>query len=264
MKQYLDLCRYVLENGQERTDRTGTGTISVFDYRAEYDLADGFPLVTTAEKNFDNIAGEMLWVISGSTNAIELAEKYGFHIWKKWQRDETGDLGRVYGAQWVDFNGVNQLAEIQRILKNDPYSRRMVLSAWNPADLEDMALPPCHWSFELYVDGDKMQYLNLKLHQRSCDVFLGVPYNIAGYALILSLLAKAHGLIPRKLVHDMTNVHIYKDHIEQIKEQLKRQPKTLPLLKIADGKDDIRQYTREDIKLYGYESHSPIKGSVSI
>ena len=274
MKQYLNLIDHVLRFGKERTDRTGTGTLSVFDYRAIYDLREGFPMVTTAEKNFENIAGENLWFLEGSTNAKYLAEKYGFKIWKLWQKDDSGDLGRVYGAQWRDFRGivdsspliqhVDQIHEVIELVKNDPYSRRMIVNAWNPAEISEMALPPCHWSFELYVDGENMDTLNMKLHQRSCDVFLGVPYNIAGYALLLSMIAQVTDKQAGLLVHDMTNVHIYKDHIEQCKLQLTRKPRKHPTLWLNPDIKNIDDFTMDDIQLLGYDPHPPIKGSVSV
>jgi thymidylate synthase len=273
LRQYLNLVDHVLTHGKERTDRTGTGTLSIFDYRATYDLREGFPLVTTAEKNFDNIAGETLWFLEGNTNAKYLAEKYGFKVWQKWQKDNTGDLGRVYGAQWRGFRGflengkkytADQVQYLINEIKANPYSRRLLLSSWNPVELHEMALPPCHWSFELYVDGDEMDTLNLKLHQRSCDVFLGVPYNIAGYALLLSMMAQVTGLKAGLLVHDMTNVHIYKDHIEQCKLQLTREPKKRPILLLTPEIDNIDDFTMEDIQLVGYKPHPAIKGNVSV
>lgn len=273
MQAYLNLINHVLTYGKERIDRTGTGTLSVFDYKAIYDLREGFPMVTTAEKNFDNIKGETLWFLEGNTNAKYLAEKYGFKIWRKWQKDDTGDLGRIYGAQWRSFRGftedgrkfsADQIAYLIREIKENPYSRRMILSSWNPVELHEMALPPCHWSFELYIDGENMDTLNLKLHQRSCDVFLGVPYNIAGYALILSMLAHVTGLQAGLLVHDMTNVHIYNNHIEQCKLQLTRKPMKRPILLLNPEITSIDHFTMDDIELIGYEAHPPIKGNVSV
>jgi thymidylate synthase len=276
LKQYLDIVDHVLTNGQERNDRTGTGTLSVFSYQAMYDLRNGFPMITTAKKNEKNIFGETLWYLEGNTNANYLAEKYGFKIWKKWANNKKGELGRIYGKQWRDYRGVQttekgvELIHVDQIkylineIKTNPYSRRMVLNSWNPAELHLMALPPCHWSFELYIDGENMDTLNMKIHQRSCDVFLGVPYNIASYALLLSMFAHVTGLTAGVLIHDMTNVHIYKDHIEQMKEQLTREPKGLPTLWLNPDVKDIDGFTMDDIKLNHYDPHPPLKGNVSI
>lgn len=276
MREYLKMMGDVLAYGKQRTDRTGTGTISIFDYRAVYDLREGFPMVTTAEKSFDNIKGELLWFLEGSTNANVLAEKYGFKIWKKWAKDKSGDLGRIYGKQWRSFRGVkigrkvDGIVEIDQIqyvineIKNNPYSRRMVVSAWNPADMDEMALPPCHWAFELYVDGDDMDTLNMKFHQRSCDVFLGVPYNISSYALLLSMLAQVTGKTAGILIHDMSNVHIYNNHIEQCREQLGRSRYPLPVLSLNPNITRIDGFRMEDINLLNYEAHPKLRGEVSI
>jgi thymidylate synthase len=276
---YLDLCKTILEKGQLRLDRTGTGTISIFSYQAEYDLSGGrFPLLTTKNMtdDFERIKGELLWLIEGNTNAKYLAEKYGFKIWRKWELDESGDLGRVYGAQWRDFRGIeeyfvlnngnverrvklvhaDQLKYLLSEIKNNPYSRRLLLSSWNPAELSQMALPPCHWSFELYIDGQGMDTLNLKLHQRSCDVFLGVPYNIAEYSLLLILLAAQTGLKAGKLIHDMTNVHIYLDHVKQVEEQVTRTPFDAPKVAINPEVYSLFNYTMQDISLLGRSPRS--------
>lgn len=282
MKQYAELCRKVIKEGEVREDRTGTGTVSIFSHQAEYDMSDGFPLLTTKDmrKSFEHIKGEMLWMIEGNGNAKYLKEKYGFGIWRKWELNKSGDLGRVYGTQWRGFRtfkevlfGVliqrkpksfDQLKYILDELKNNPYSRRILLSAWNPAELEDMALPPCHWSFELYVSGEQMDTLNLKLHQRSCDVFLGVPYNIAEYSLLLHMIAQVTGLKAGKFIHDMTNVHIYLDHIPQVLKQLGREPKELPQLVLNPEVTDLFKFTMDDIKLENYQSHEKLTGVVSV
>lgn len=279
MKQYIDIAKNVLENGQDRKDRTGTGTRSIFSAYAEYNMADGFPLVTTKDmtKNFWLFAGEMLWVIKGGTNAIDLKENYGFGIWRKWQKDESGDLGRVYGAQWRQFrsyevleNGnvvpirVDQLHDVLKEMRNNPYSRRLLVSAWNPAENPNLALPPCHWAFELYVDGSDMNRLNLKLHQRSCDVFLGVPFNIGEYALLLHMIAHTEGMRAGILAHDMTNVHIYHDHIEQMKIQVEREPKELPTLWLNPQVKNIEDFTLNDMGFMYYDHHGQLKGDVSI
>lgn len=278
MKQYQNLVNEILLMGEVREDRTGTGTISIFSHQMEFDMADGFPILTTKDmrKSFENFKGEMLWLLEGNTNAKYLAEKYGFKIWRKWQKDQSGDLGRVYGAQWRGFRGIStangvpkfkQIDQIQYLLnelKENPYSRRMLLSAWNPAELEDMALPPCHWSFELYVSGREMDTLNLKLHQRSCDVFLGVPYNIGEYALLLHMIAHVTGLKAGRMIHDMTNVHIYLNHLDQVNEQVLREPFDLPALWINPEVKDLHEFTMDDLKLVGYECHGELKGDVSV
>lgn len=281
-RQYKKLCKRVLEEGEVREDRTGTGTLSVFSHQSEYDMADGFPNLTTKDmtKNFENYKGEMLWMLEGNTNAKYLKDEYGFGIWQKWQRDESGDLGRVYGAQWREFrayhervDGVilkrkyksaDQISNLINQIKYDPYSRRMLVSAWNPAELYDMALPPCHWSFEVYLSGENLETLNLKLHQRSCDVFLGVPYNIGEYSLLLHMLAHVTGKKAGKFIHDMTNVHIYKDHIPQVLKQIQRKEKPLPRLWLNPEVTNIFDFTMDDIKLIDYKHHEKLTGSVSV
>lgn len=279
-KQYKELCERVLREGEVRKDRTGTGTISIFSHQSEYDMKDGFPLLTTKDmtKNFELFKGEMLWILEGNTNANYLKEKYGFGIWKKWQKDESGALGRVYGALWTRFRSwgfnketnriehyeVNQIQRVIEELKRNPYSRRLVLNAWNAAELDKMALPPCHYGFELYVSGEDMDTLNLKLHQRSCDVFLGVPFNIGEYCLLLHMLAHVTGYKAGKFIHDMTNVHIYLDHIDQVKEQISREELPLPKLWLNPEVKDIFDFTMEDIKIEGYKGHEKLTGRVSV
>jgi thymidylate synthase len=281
-KQYKELCKTVLKNGEVREDRTGTGTLSIFSHKSVYDMADGFPNLTTKDMTlgFEHYKGELLWMLEGNTNAKYLAEKYGFKIWQKWQKDETGDLGRVYGGQWREFRSyserlqgvllnrnykaADQISNLVNQIKYDPYSRRMLVSAWNPAELPDMALPPCHWSFECYVSGKEMDTLNLKLHQRSCDVFLGVPYNIGEYSLLLHMLAHVTGLKAGKFEHDMTNVHIYKNHIPQVIKQVRRKELPLPQLWLNPEVTNIFDFTMDDIKLIDYKHHEKLTGSVSV
>lgn len=274
-EQYANLVKTVLTTGTPRGDRTGTGTISLFSYQMIFDMHDGFPLLTTKDmtQGFKHIVAEMLWMLKGSTSANELADM-GFGIWRKWAKDDSGDLGPVYGFQWRNFNGsvedyhngwgestgFDQIDWVVNELKTNPESRRMVVSAWNPNQLHKMALPPCHWSFELYVEGTE---LNMKLHQRSCDVFLGVPYNIAEYALLLHMLADVTGYIPGILIHDMTNVHIYNNHIEQMKEQIERTGHNAPTL-IRTAKESIFDYEPKDFSIANYSHHSKLTGKVSV
>lgn len=274
-EQYRTMVSAVLGLGKPRGDRTGTGTISLFSYQMVFDMADGFPLLTTKDmtQGFKHVVAEMLWMLKGSTNANELADM-GFGIWRKWAKDDSGDLGPIYGWQWRMFDGgyedfyngricepgKDQIKWVMNELKTNPESRRMVVSAWNPNQLDQMALPPCHWSFELYVEDRK---LNMKLHQRSCDVFLGVPYNIAEYALLLHMMSAVSGYTPGILVHDMTNVHIYNNHINQIKEQIARPPFASPVLvkKVADS---IFDYGLDDFMLVNYKHHDKLTGKVSV
>lgn len=270
--EYAKMASAVLGLGKPRGDRTGTGTISLFSYQMVFDMADGFPLLTTKDmtQGFKHVVAEMLWMLKGSTNANELADM-GFGIWRKWAKDDSGELGPVYGKQWRDFNGfgkpggiwykgADQISWIINELKTNPESRRMVVSAWNPNQLDQMALPPCHWSFELYVEDNK---LNMKLHQRSCDVFLGVPYNIAEYALLLCMLSQVTGYKPGILIHDMTNVHIYANHVDQVKEQLNRAGYAAPTL-IHDIRDNIFDFQPEDFYLLNYKHHPKLTGQVSV
>lgn len=274
-EEYAKMASAVLRFGKPRADRTGTGTLSLFSYQMVFDMADGFPLLTTKDMNqgFNHIIAEMLWMLEGSTNANELADM-GFGIWRKWAKDDSGDLGPVYGHQWRNFDGpdltmgwvtgwdkgADQIEWIINELKTNPESRRMVVSAWNPNQLEEMALPPCHWAFELYVEDFR---LNMKLHQRSCDVFLGVPYNIAEYALLLHMLAITCGYEPGILVHDMTNVHIYNNHIEQMKEQIARVGYEAPELLVVPA-EDIFSFVPGNFGLVNYRHHPKLTGQVSV
>lgn len=274
-EEYAKMASAVLGLGKPRGDRTGTGTISLFSYQMVFDMADGFPLLTTKDMTdgFRHVVAEMLWMLKGSTNANELADM-GFGIWKKWA-NRHGDLGPVYGYQMRNFDypyksvqwsdklvkqGTDQISWLINELKTNPESRRMVVSLWNPNQLDQMALPPCHWAFELYVDEGR---LNMKLHQRSCDVFLGVPYNIAEYALLLHMIADVTGYVPGILVHDMTNVHIYNNHIDQIKEQLTRTGYAAPHL-IRTFRDSVFDYTTTDFALDSYRHHPKLTGQVSV
>jgi len=283
--QYLNLCKKILTEGELREDRTGTGTLSIFSHQMKFDLSEGFPLLTTKDMTagFEHIKAEILWMLKGSTDANELADM-GFGIWRKWAKNESGDLGPVYGFQWRNFNGqypynpfnigfngldlnykgVDQIEWVLNELKTNPYSRRMVVSAWNPNQLNEMALPPCHWAFELYVDFSR-NTLNMKMHQRSCDVFLGVPYNIAEYALLLHIFADQSGYMPGVLIHDLTNVHIYTNHVDQIKQQLTRIAyNNLPVLIKRERGQGIFDYELDDFSLHGYFHHPKLTGSVSV
>ena len=290
MKQYIDMCKHILENGQQRGDRTGTGTISVFGYQTRYNLEEGFPLLTTKKTFFRGIAEELLWFISGSTNIQPLVKK-NVKIWNEWPYEafkksdiyngETqeefierikvddefalkyGDLGPVYGKQWRDFFGKDQLLDVIEDLKNNPFSRRHIVVAYNPAQIEEMALPACHAFFQFYVSSDKKK-LSLQLYQRSADTFLGVPFNIASYALLLSMVAQVCGYEPYEMIHTFGDLHIYNDHIEQIQEQISRQPKKLPKLEINPDIKDIRDFKYEDFKIVDYDPWPAIKGKVSV
>jgi thymidylate synthase len=274
-RQYLELCQKILTEGEDRQDRTGTGTKSIFSHQMIFDMAEGFPLLTTKDMtaSFKHVVAEMLWMLKGSTNANELADM-GFGIWRKWA-DANGELGPVYGHGWRNFGGeyptyaapgqtrTDQISWIVNELKTNPHSRRMVVSAWNPNQLDQMALPPCHWSFELYVDFSK-NTLNMKLHQRSCDVFLGVPYNIAEYSLLLHMLSQVSGYLPGILIHDMSNVHIYNNHVDEVIKQISRVPNDLPNLTIARTTDDIFSYEPSDFDVVNYRHHPKLTGKVSI
>ncbi len=290
MKQYLDMCRHVLENGIHRDDRTGTGTISTFGYQTRYNLEEGFPLLTTKKVHFKSIAYELLWFISGSTN-IQPLVRNKVRIWNEWPyakfcksedyHGETvdefvariveddafaakyGDLGPVYGKQWRDFFGVDQLANVIENLKKDPFSRRHIMVAYNPAQVENMALPPCHAFVQFYVSADKKK-LSLQLYQRSADTFLGVPFNIASYSLFLMMVAQVCGYQPYEMVHTFGDLHIYNDHIDLIKEQLTREPRPLPRLILNPDVKNIEDFKYEDFTLEGYDPWPKIAGKVSV
>ena len=264
MKQYLDLLRHILENGVDRGDRTGTGTRSVFGYQMRFDLADGFPLVTTKRTHLKSIIHELLWFIKGDTNVRYLQEN-GVRIWNEWA-DENGDLGHIYGYQWrswPDYRGgfVDQLAVAIDQIKNNPTSRRIIVSAWNVGDLDNMNLPPCHAFFQFYVADGR---LSLQLYQRSADTFLGVPFNIASYALLLMMVAQVTGLEPGEFIHTLGDTHIYHNHFDQVRLQLSREPRKLPRMILNPAVKDINEFTFDDFTLEGYDPHPHIAGKVSV
>jgi thymidylate synthase len=265
MRAYLDLLRHVREHGKFKSDRTGTGTWSVFGAQTRYRLADGFPLVTTKKVHLKSIIHELLWFIRGDTNVRSL-QQHGVKIWDEWANPETGDLGRVYGAQWTDwrsFDGrsINQLAEVVEMIRKNPDSRRLIVSAWNPGELHLMALPPCHTLFQFYVsDGE----LSCQLYQRSADLFLGVPFNIASYALLTLMVAQVTGLKPGDFVHTFGDAHIYSNHDEQVREQLAREPRPLPQMKLNPERKELLEFVYEDFELVGYDPHPAIKAPVAV
>jgi thymidylate synthase len=264
VKQYLDLCKHVMENGTKKEDRTGTGTISTFGYQMRFDLQEGFPLLTTKKLHVKSIIHELLWFLKGDTNVAYLQEN-GVRIWNEWA-DENGNLGPVYGHQWRSWSGSNgetidQITNLIETIKHNPDSRRMIVSAWNAADVDDMALPPCHCLFQFYVADGK---LSCQLYQRSADVFLGVPFNMASYALLTMMVAQACDLEAGEFVHTFGDVHIYQNHVEQVNLQLSREPKALPKLTINPEIKDIFGFSFEDFKLEGYDPHPHIKGVVSV
>ncbi|WP_419881127.1 thymidylate synthase [Peribacillus sp. B-H-3] len=264
MKQYLDLCKHVLDNGTIKSDRTGTGTISTFGYQMRFDLQDGFPLLTTKKLSLKAIIHELLWFLKGDTN-VKYLQDNGVRIWNEWA-DENGELGPVYGHQWrswsaADGSSIDQITEVIEMIKKDPDSRRLIVSAWNPGEISKMALPPCHALFQFYVSEGK---LSCQLYQRSADVFLGVPFNIASYALLTLMIAQVCGLKPGEFVHTFGDVHIYSNHVEQVKLQLSREPKALPIMKLNPEVKDIFGFSYEDFELENYEAHPHIKGAVSV
>lgn len=266
MQTYLDMLRHVLEHGERREDRTGTGTLSVFGCQNRYDLGAGFPLLTTKRVHFKSVVHELLWLIAGDTNIGYLKDN-GVSIWDEWA-DEKGDLGPVYGEQWRRFGrhegfpGVDQLREVLDQIKERPRSRRLIVSAWNPRDLPRMALPPCHTLFHFYVHVDGR--LDCQLYQRSADIFLGVPFNIASYALLTCMVAQVTGLRPGHFIHTFGDLHLYLNHVEQAKLQLGREPKPLPRLKLNPAVDDLFAFKYEDIELAGYDPHPAIKAPVAV
>lgn len=264
MKQYLDLCRRILDEGVTKEDRTGTGTISIFGHQMRFDLSEGFPLVTTKKLHTKSIFHELLWFLSGDTN-IRYLQENGVRIWNEWA-DENGDLGPVYGKQWRSFAGrdgktVDQIQWVIDEIKRNPDSRRLIVSAWNPAELDKMALPPCHLLFQFYVANGK---LSCQLYQRSGDTFLGVPFNIASYALLTHMIAHVTGLEAGDFVHTLGDAHLYLNHVEQVKLQMTREPKPLPKLKLNPDVKSIFDFTYDDIEIVGYEAHPHIKGEVAV
>ena len=286
------MCRYILEHGEDRPDRTGTGIRSVFGYQTRYDLREGFPLLTTKKMYLRPIAEELLWFIKGDTNIKYLVDR-NVKIWNEWPYEDFkksedfngetleefvekiknddefakkhGNLGPVYGAQWRNFNneGTDQLMKLIDSLKNNPFSRRHIISAWNPSQVDEMALPPCHTLMQFYVSSDK-KYLSCQLYQRSADTFLGVPFNIASYALLTCMLAQVCGYEPKEFIHTIGDAHIYKDHFDVVKTQIEREPLPLPHLVLNKDIDNLFDFKIEDIKLEGYQSHGPLKGKVSV
>lgn len=264
MKSYLDLLRHILENGHRKDDRTGTGTISTFGYQMRFDLSKGFPLLTTKKVHLKSIIHELLWFLAGDTNVHYLQEN-GVRIWNEWA-DPDGGLGHIYGYQWrswPDYEGgfIDQISEAVKAIKENPDSRRIIVSAWNVADLKNMNLPPCHAFFQFYVSDGK---LSLQLYQRSADCFLGVPFNIASYALLCMMMAQVCGLEPGDFIHTLGDAHIYTNHLEQVQEQLSRQPRELPRMIINPDVKNIFDFKYEDFRLEGYDPHPAIKGVVSV
>lgn len=274
MQAYLDLLHHVIQNGTQKGDRTGTGTISVFGYQMRFDLSEGFPLMTTKKLHLKSIIHELLWFLKGETN-IKYLQENGVKIWDDWA-DSNGDLGPVYGSQWRNWNGegIDQIAELIDTIQTNPNSRRMLVSAWNPSVLPDTsisfaanvahgkaALPPCHAFFQFYVADGK---LSCQMYQRSCDIFLGVPFNIASYALLTLMIAQVTGLKPGDFVHVLGDAHIYNNHLEQVQLQLTREPRHLPTMKINPDVTDIFDFKFEDFELTGYEPHPHISGKISV
>lgn len=264
MKQYLDLIEHVLKNGAEKADRTGTGTISVFGYQMRFDLQQGFPVMTTKKLHLRSIIHELLWFLKGETN-LNYLHANNVTIWDEWA-DEHGELGHIYGYQWRswpshDGRYIDQITNIVKSIKENPDSRRHIVSAWNVGELDKMALPPCHVLFQFYVAGGR---LSCQLYQRSCDIFLGVPFNIASYALLTMMMAQVTGLKPGDFVHTLGDAHIYLNHIEQVRLQLSREPFPLPQMIINPDKNNIFDFVFEDFQLMNYQSHTHIKGEISV
>ncbi len=265
MKQYLDLLQHILDNGVDKSDRTGTGTRSVFGYQMRFNLEDGFPLITTKKVHLKSIIYELLWFLRGDTN-VKYLQEHGVRIWNEWADPLTGDLGHIYGYQWrswPNYNGgfIDQISEAIETIKNNPDSRRIIVSAWNVADLDNMNLPPCHAFFQFYVADGR---LSLQLYQRSADTFLGVPFNIASYALLLMMVAQVTGLKAGDFVHTLGDAHIYNNHFEQVKLQLAREPRTLPKMILNPEVKNIFDFKYEDFRLEGYDPHPHISGAVSV
>jgi thymidylate synthase len=264
MKQYLDLLSHVMTHGIEKRDRTGTGTLSTFGYQMRFDLSERFPLMTTKKLHLKSIIYELLWFLSGSTNVGYLQEN-GVRIWNEWA-DADGNLGPVYGSQWRSWSvagggAVDQISAVVTSLKENPDSRRHIVSAWNVGELEKMALPPCHILFQFYVAGDR---LSCQLYQRSADIFLGVPFNIASYSLLTMMMAQVTGYRPGEFIHTLGDAHIYLNHTDQVRLQLTREPRPLPVMTLESGVRDILSFRYEDFTLTGYDPHPAIKGEISV
>ena len=265
MKPYLDLLNRILTEGATKTDRTGTGTMSVFGNQMRFDLADGFPLLTTKKLHLKSIIHELLWFLAGDTN-VKYLQDNGVRIWNEWADPETGELGPVYGHQWrswPDYKGgtIDQISQVVDLIKNHPDSRRMLVTAWNPAEIDQMALPPCHCLFQFYVADGR---LSLQLYQRSADTFLGVPFNIASYALLLQMMAQVTGLEAGEFIHTTGDTHLYLNHLEQARLQLTRDPRPLPRMIINPDVKSIFDFRYEDFQLEGYDPHPHIKAEVSV
>jgi thymidylate synthase len=264
MKPYLDLMRHVLERGHRKSDRTGTGTLSTFGWQMRFDLAAGFPLLTTKKVHFKSVAYELLWFLKGETNVRWLQER-GVSIWDEWA-DESGELGPVYGSQWrswpaPDGGAIDQIAQVVESIRTRPDSRRHIVTAWNPAEIEKMKLPPCHVLFQFYVAEGR---LSCQMYQRSADIFLGVPFNIASYALLTLMVAQVCGLKPGEFVLSLGDAHLYLNHVEQAKEQLARVPRPLPRIRLNPGVKDIFGFRYEDLALEGYDPHPAIKAPIAV
>jgi thymidylate synthase len=264
VKEYHDLLRLVLEKGKPKEDRTGVGTISYFGAQARFDLARGFPLLTTKRVHFKSIAFELLWFLRGETN-VRFLNDHGVTIWDEWA-DEKGDLGRIYGAQWCDWRApdgrsINQMEQLIRDIRNNPDSRRLMVTAWNPGELGEMALPPCHAMFQFYVQDGK---LSCQLYQRSADLFLGVPFNIASYALLTEMVAAVCRLSVGEFVHTFGDIHIYRNHLVQVEEQMNRSPRPLPILRFNRVPERLPDFRYEDIQLIGYNPYPAIKAPIAV
>ncbi len=264
MKKYLDLLQHVLDHGIDKPDRTGTGTRSVFGYQIRFDLDDGFPMLTTRKLHLKSIVHELLWFLAGNTNVAALNAN-GVTIWDEWA-DASGDLGPIYGRQWrcwPDGHGgcIDQVSGVIQTIRDDPDSRRLIVCAWNVADLDDMALPPCHVLFQFYVAQGR---LSCQLYQRSADVFLGVPFNIASYALLTMMIARMTGLKPGEFVHTFGDAHLYVNHLEQVELQLHREPKALPTMRLGTRPQSIFDFRFSDFELVGYEPHPPIRAPIAV
>lgn len=264
MQQYLDLLTHILNNGNRREDRTGTGTISTFGYQMRFDLANGFPLLTTKKVHLKSIIYELLWFLKGDTN-VKYLQEHGVRIWNEWAA-EDGDLGHIYGYQWrswqkPDGSHIDQIMQALHDIKHNPESRRIIVSAWNPGELDNMALPPCHALFQFYVCNGR---LSCQLYQRSADCFLGVPFNIASYALLTMMMAQVCGLQPGDFIHTLGDAHIYTNHLEQVKLQLSRAPRQLPVMKLNPEVTDLFDFDYNDFSLEGYDPYPAIAGKVSV
>ena len=264
MKQYLDLLRHILANGHEKSDRTGTGTISTFGYQMRFDLSEGFPLLTTKKVHLKSVIYELLWFLAGDTN-VKYLQDHGVRIWNEWAGPD-GDLGHIYGYQWrswPDYKGgfIDQISQAVDDIKNNPDSRRIIVSAWNVGDLDNMNLPPCHAFFQFYVADGR---LSLQLYQRSADTFLGVPFNIASYALLLMMMAQVTGLRAGDFVHTLGDTHVYRNHFDQVRLQLTREPRPLPTMTLNPDVKSIFDFTYDDFTLTGYDPHPHIPGIVAV